>query len=271
MVDAALPAARRATAALDRLEPVPPPLAAELLREVLDELPRLVPRQHPLGFLHIDLSGAADVPGLRLHVWTDEFTRRADPLGRLHDHTWELRSAVLVGRLVDHVLEARPDVNGRWHAHRVSYASGGNSLEPVLGNWTLHETAARDVSAGQSYGLPPRRVHRTEVLAEPTATLVHAVSDGGPGLGPIVYAPPGLVAADAAPRPQVRPRAAGAAIEQALSVLAAAGCISTFHGSRRPPGHRAAQVAVRMSGWPDRLDRDVRPKRWSSGRRDGGP
>lgn len=175
--------------------------------------------QHPLGFLHLDLSGFSENGRARLHLWTEEFMSKADPLGRLHDHTWELRSTVLVGELTDHVLDPAPDPDGKYLAHVIRYDESGNSIEMRPGRWRLDEVEARRVLAGQNYQLPPRLVHRTEISSFPTATLVIPTEHGGPG--PVVFAPHQITDARAAPRMPIEPRLAATALQ-----LAAESCTS---------------------------------------------
>ena len=204
---------------VDRVAPVPPALARRALDEVAAALPLLAVRQHPLGFMHVDLEPVSGRAGARLHVWTGTFLAGADTLGRLHDHVWELRSAVLAGRLVDHVLEPEPAPLGEHRAYRVRYGPKGNALEPLPGRWSLRESAARERGRGQSYALAPGLVHRTEIVDLPTATLVLAVAVLGDRGGPSVYVPHGQGPGRAADRPPVPRGAALRAIEQAKQAL----------------------------------------------------
>lgn len=169
--------------------------------------------QHPLGFLHLDLSELSEQRAARLHLWDAEFVARADPLGRLHDHTWELRSTVLAGELRDHVLAPVQDLRGEFVAHVVHYDPMGNRIEARPGRWRLDEVTVRHLHVGQSYHLPPRMVHRTEVSILPTATLVLPIERGGPG--PVVFSPHNLTDVRAATRMPIDPAAAASALLRA--------------------------------------------------------
>ncbi len=192
--------------------------AANFLEAAADAAAHLPVTQHPLGFLHLDLSGLSERGAARLHLWAAEFIAMADPLGRLHDHTWELRSTVLAGELTDHVLTPAPDANGEYLAHVVQYGPAGNRVRVRPGRWRLDAVDVRHVRAGQHYRLAPRLVHRTEVSVVPTATLVLPIEHGGPG--PTVFAPRELGDVRAAPRTPIEPRVAASALRVAARCVA---------------------------------------------------
>lgn len=195
-----------------------PGFARDVLNAAAELSSGLPVTQHPLGFMHLDLSGLAAGGAARLHLWTEEFLARADPLGRLHDHTWELRSTVLVGELTDHVLDPVQDVAGEYTAHRVHYDKHGNQVESLPSRWRLDEFRVRSVRQGESYNLAPRLVHRTEVSVLPTATLVVPVEHGGQG--PKVFAPHQLTGMGAAPREPIDAGAASSALRSAAKQAA---------------------------------------------------
>lgn len=178
---------------VERVEPVGTALALRVLEETAQAIPFVTARQHPLGFMHVDLAGLTGRHGARLHVWTPRFQAGADSLGRLHDHVWELRSAVLAGYLIDHILKPEPAPDGKYRAHRVLYGTDANALEPLPGRWRLRESAARRRPSGQAYALAPGLVHSTEIVDLPTATLVLAVPVAGETRAPVVYVPEGSV------------------------------------------------------------------------------
>lgn len=184
--------------------------AAQVLRSVAGICAELAATQHPLGFLHVDLSPLVPCGSARLHLWNEEFVGQADPLGRLHDHTWELRSAVLAGSLVDHVLEPSSDPRGPLVAYAVRYGNHANQLERLAGHWRLEEVEARSVGVGSIYSLAAGLVHRTEVSELPTVTLVVPIERGGPG--PRVFASSALKDVGAAPRRPVSAQAVRAAL-----------------------------------------------------------
>ena len=178
--------------------------ATEILRELLESADSGVCQQHPLGFAHIELTKAAQTDfRTRLHIWTEETATWSDKVGALHDHTWELRSAVLLGEVVDQYLTPRQEIQGKHRAFRIVYAEDGNKAEPLDGKWNLERSGQRTVGAGEVYSLPPRIVHLSNVRVFPTATLVAAVDQGGPG--PTVYVPVLEPDFPAAPRTSLSP------------------------------------------------------------------
>ena len=164
------------------------PLAKNVLVEVVNALPQIQATKHPLGFAHLELTTVLGTPfRTRLHVWTQETMQWADVLGNLHDHTWELRSAVLTGELTDSFLEPREVPGGEYGAYQIQYGDAGNTTVRLPGRWSLDEAGVRTVLRGETYTLPPRIVHRTSVDCFPTATLVVAKEFGGDG--PLVFLP----------------------------------------------------------------------------------
>lgn len=163
-------------------------LAAEILQELTHALPLVPCTKHPLGFAHIELTSiVGGTFRTRLHLWTQETGAWADDLGSLHDHTWELSSAVLVGGLTDTYLVPRQDPSGPYGAYQIQYGKDRNTSVRLEGMWSLDELEQRTVRQGDIYKLPPRAVHRTAVDHLPTATLVIAKELGGPG--PKVFLP----------------------------------------------------------------------------------
>ena len=194
-----------------------------VLTEVRDAMPAVIGRQHPLGFLVLDLSQLTGIVGARLHIWKHPFVERADPLGRLHDHSWTLHSNVLAGALVDEVLAVQESEHGEYVGHQVVYGEPVNKLRPLdQKQFSLDVVQRREVLAGSTYTLAPQLVHRTNIRRLPTATLVVAVPGAGPG--PIVYSPSGSAVAPggAASRREAAPGAAViAAFDDVLSSLTA--------------------------------------------------
>lgn len=164
------------------------PLARDVLAEVAHALPQIQATKHPLGFAHLELTAALGTSfRTRLHLWTQETIQWADTLGGLHDHTWELKSAVLTGELTDTYLEPQQTTDGHYSAYQIQYADAGNTTQRLQGRWSLREKGKRTVLPGETYRLPPRIVHTTTVDCFPTVTLVVAKEFGGDG--PLVFLP----------------------------------------------------------------------------------
>ncbi|SFT96213.1 hypothetical protein SAMN04487915_106147 [Arthrobacter sp. ov118] len=193
-------------------------LAREILEEMTHALPIVSATRHPLGFAHLELTNI--VGGsfrTRLHLWTKETAAWADDLGSLHDHTWDLRSAVLTGGLTDIYLEPRQDPSGPFGAYQIEYGNDGNTTVQLDGRWSLDEREVRTVRQGDIYELRPRAVHCTTVERFPTATLVIAKDIGGPG--PKVFLPGAAGEMPAGERAELDPDWMLMALRQAVESL----------------------------------------------------
>jgi hypothetical protein len=173
-------------------ESVPRYNIAPALSEVDEQLTEVHVTAHPLGFMHFELTSIADALAferVRLHVWPAT-AMRVDPLGTVHDHTWELASAVLVGELRDHNYNAQQDDRGAYDGFRVCY--GASNVFETAGRYCLKQIGERLVRAGEIYRVQPRIIHTTEIVSRPTATLV--VATERPAIepkGPLILNPVG--------------------------------------------------------------------------------
>ncbi|WP_405543463.1 hypothetical protein OG478_18775 [Streptomyces phaeochromogenes] len=163
--------------------------APELLNYISAEIDGISVSRHPLGFIHAELSPLLDLhegQRVRLHVW-NEFIPDGDNLGLVHDHAWNLTSAVLLGELADVALEAIPDDAGSHQGTRVKY--GPVNTFTLARRYNIRELGRRHVKAGQVYRIPSRRIHRTEVTALPLVTLLFTQDDPPGSPGPIIFSP----------------------------------------------------------------------------------
>jgi hypothetical protein len=79
-------------------------------REILPYLEKCEFRRHPLGFIHASLIDT-DYATLRFHLWKPGMRSVQEPAWLIHTHTFELRSIVLSGKLVNRLYswhEAHP-------------------------------------------------------------------------------------------------------------------------------------------------------------------
>jgi hypothetical protein len=160
-----------------------------LIKEVMSSIENLTADQHPLGFLHIELTPLIETVSderVRLHVW-QHAGQRGDNLGNIHDHTWELSSMVLLGALKDYSYSPQEDSNGRYTGIRVTYGDR-NSFEPC-GSYSLLQINERIVKRGVVYQIPARTVHQTEIIRVPTLTIVRALENAKDRDGPLVLIP----------------------------------------------------------------------------------
>ncbi|MGW1208056.1 hypothetical protein ACWD5F_00295 [Streptomyces sp. NPDC002499] len=163
--------------------------APELLNYISAKIEEIDVSRHPLGFIHAELSSLVylrEGQRVRLHIWND-FVPDVDNLGFVHDHAWNLTSAVLLGELTDVSLEAVPDDAGSHQGTRVNYGPV-NTFTPAR-RYDLRERSRRHVKAGQVYRIPSRKIHRTEVTALPLVTLLFTQDDPPDSPGPMIFSP----------------------------------------------------------------------------------
>jgi hypothetical protein len=153
----------------------------EVLSSVAEMLEQLDVFRHPLGFFHFEITPLLDASSLsriRLHVWSETSLSWQDDLGLIHDHTWELRSVVLIGGLTDVILEARASPQGDLVGSQVRYSDAGTAVTKIDGRFDVRELGRRPVMPLHAYHLRAGSLHRSEVFDLPTATLVVAQETG---------------------------------------------------------------------------------------------
>lgn len=140
-----------------------------------DSLGKIDVTRHPLGFLHFNLSRvASDRPyDLRLHIWSAGPEQSGDDLGRLHDHTWLLKSLILVGAVYDTAFTPVPSSDGSYTKLEARYKEG--VIAPTRSRWDLLARDRRMISSGVVYTVDIGTPHITEIETFPTATLVTAI------------------------------------------------------------------------------------------------
>lgn len=196
--------------------PIQPRPILEAVASVIDDI---TVTQHPLGFMHFELTPllpSLESRRVRLHLWTQDSLRWADDLGSVHDHNWELNSLVLVGGLVDKVLRAVESEAGSFVATRVTYAVDALEFEDQAGTFELEEELTRRVDAGHAYRLRPGLLHFTEVSKVPTATLVEAVTTAAKSA--LVFRPRNSKSTAKTERPRVMKTDSMAALQSAVAV-----------------------------------------------------
>jgi hypothetical protein len=190
--------------------------ARPLVAAIGTAMPTIPVTRHPLGFYHFDLSAWVGAPyRLRFHLWPSAGELQPDDLGLIHDHTWSLRSLVVIGDLIDIDYEGHQDANGRYFAVEARYDDA--VIAPTGKRYSLQQVRERHVAAGEIYDLPPGVLHRTRVTEHPTATFVLAEEMAGRtatilSLNPLSRPLP-------SGREQVDPTAALAAVERVLNAL----------------------------------------------------
>jgi hypothetical protein len=129
---------------------------------------------HPLGFANIKYRIDRDTC-LRIHVWPR--AQRQKPgaaLSGIHDHTWDLRSWVLAGRLTNRRFEMI-DASEHGATHEVVDIEMDGPVDRLsaTGSWvTLRTVSCTSYGPGDSYDVEAGSFHATEIDARPVVTAV---------------------------------------------------------------------------------------------------
>lgn len=195
-----------------------------LLLEIARDVTNLSATYHPLGFLHVDLTPLVRVGSdqLRLHVWGENRQAPIDEFGSIHDHAWNLSSAVLVGQLVDRRLAVEPSPTAAYRMIKVSYQGQNTPVErgPIDGRWAIQSERRTIVCSPEIYRFSSGEFHATEIPERPVVTLVRASATARSSA--YILSDRSLeVNAGAAPRAAV-PDAAVTRLAQTLAEIAAA-------------------------------------------------
>ncbi len=159
------------------------------LRSVIPQVPVTL---HPLGFVHFELTHLLAVQNgerVRVHLWDPRLSPQ-DEAGGIHDHTWALQSAVLHGRIRNSNYRPTPDPEGPYSGSMVSYSQ--TNTFTAVGNYRLEQLSEVVVHAGETYQIPSRIVHTSELLTSQALTLVVAQPDDQAAtVGPLLLLPNG--------------------------------------------------------------------------------
>lgn len=176
------------------------------------------PRVHPNGFIQLDLN---DEHSMRLHVWpATELPDRQKTRHPIHDHSFDMVSTVLTGKLINEMLvfllpTDYPDLIPNHQEHRgVKIGQEETILKPsgIFGSVT--DISREVVLPGQSYRVPAKMFHNS--IAEGlTATLMTKLE--GESYNPRVLVPVGVHPDNEFRREQTNPKILWEQIELALA------------------------------------------------------
>src|SRR5947209_6695548 len=151
----------RVQQAVERLSATEPGTASgiaanEVFEAAISHIAELATKQHPLGFMHVDMTPLAALPGaaLRLHLWSKRTLEAADVLGNMHDHIWSLKSVVLVGAITDVQLEPVPTKGGPFTLAQVTYGEVEDRVDALPGRFDVRERMRTSVTTDRVYALP---------------------------------------------------------------------------------------------------------------------
>lgn len=153
------------------------------------------PRVHGNGFIQLDVD-----PKTRLHFWGDPRIPRQRVDSGWHDHSFDLFSCVLKGRLTHITYKVHGDqLRGQFYGYRAVEQPGTQNTElkrivhsddvtPAKFDLVVDETF--QIKEGETYGFQHGKVHYSSA-SEPTITLMKKFGTDGYGR-PVVYCPVGL-------------------------------------------------------------------------------
>ncbi|MBY5751419.1 hypothetical protein [Rhizobium leguminosarum] len=132
-------------------------------------------RLHPLGFFYLR-SNAVNGTSSRFHIWPSrEF---GVPDNECHQHTFDIRSSILAGRMKSELFTFNPSAGGREREFAVEYDIAKSSLRPTGRSGVLERICEFDSHAGASYFLQAGVIHRVSIMQRPCVTALATVDRG---------------------------------------------------------------------------------------------
>ena len=145
--------------------------AVELLGDIAGGQLTFAAVRHPLGFIYAPLLRAGST-ALRLHIWLSGATRPQLTTSPIHDHTWQLTSYVVCGRLENCLVEIHDSTTPTHRVFEISGVGGADSLRPTERLVEFRVAATQAVRAGDRYTIEAGRFHFTEVPEDCTAATI---------------------------------------------------------------------------------------------------
>src|SRR5579863_4541316 len=172
------------------------------------------PRMHPNGFIQLDLN---EEHSLRLHVWPlIELPDRQKTNHPIHDHSFDMTSTVLTGKLTNEILVFDTADEGYREFRGVKIGLEETVLEPTDNYGGIFVAKREHIPAGRSYRIPARTFHNN-VAEGLTATLM-TKWDGEP-YNPRILVPMGVEPDNEFRREQLDPKILWEQIELALAAV----------------------------------------------------
>ncbi len=129
------------------------------------------PRVHGNGFIQLDLDDRN-----RLHVWGDPRIPKQEVSTPIHDHVFDFRSRIIIGRLINMVYEYSPNPFGDYRVYKSAVREGKDTiLEPTSSVGYLEIEYAEMVSANsvsRDYALSEGKIHESFAPDGVAATVI---------------------------------------------------------------------------------------------------
>lgn len=134
---------------------------------------------HPLGFfVHQRPLGIGT--NRRIHVWLDTPSARTGPENDCHQHSFDLSSRVVIGKLENEILAFRESALGETLEFSVDYSTNHSELAPTGKRGDLDLICTFQSLANCEYQLPAGVIHRTKMITLPCVTVVTTVERNFP-------------------------------------------------------------------------------------------
>lgn len=128
-------------------------------------------QKHPLGFKYFKLGNISPTEELRLHLWTKTNENQDDDL-QVHDHSFNFKSFVIYGLLVNHLYEPLYENNAVGFIYDVEFRNEKSRLKLNSSKQTLSNLHSEKLKTGSFYTIQSNEFHKTENLLEPSLTLL---------------------------------------------------------------------------------------------------
>lgn len=151
-------------------------------------------KRHPLGFSVVQLKSGTK--SLRLHLWRGP--EISQPGFEIHDHTFELESYVIDGRLRHRTYEAVPDPAGEFAVYDIRYEPDASVMTKTAHRARLQNKTDVLVETGKTYAVPAGRLHDAVLHDCSSATTLVLTRDHGGS--PVTYGPANGAESLTAPR-----------------------------------------------------------------------
>ena len=125
---------------------------------------------HPLGFIMCKLSDEG-TRKIRLHIWPGNKRKIQNPAWLIHDHLFDLKSWVLVGKIQNQEFEPLYSEPSK-RIYFASYKGEKSVLERSDKTVSLVERKVEIIRAGQIYGISAGVFHKSSTVNDCTAITV---------------------------------------------------------------------------------------------------
>jgi len=161
----------------------------QIAKEYLRSNPSCDVHAHPLSFYKITIY-SDDRFDIRLHAWLKNSHNGISGESRIHNHTWNLNSVVLLGEVVNSVYELTESPESDLEVFEIVYGKLGSERKRTNQRVVVSSAAETAYRSGDRYSLPAVSFHSTRVPpSTPTLTLV--VAEKVPGQKAFVVLPSG--------------------------------------------------------------------------------